>query len=58
VHGGNTQETAIVDASCIVSVERLTLADLEAIPESEWSRGSDLKKQDAIDFFKKFPAYK
>jgi hypothetical protein len=58
VGGGDTQESAIVDSSCILSVEKLTLADLEAIPENEWSRGSDVGKQESIDFFKKYPAYR
>ena len=58
VGGGDTQEAAIVDSSCIENIEKLTLADLEAIPEREWSRGSDVRKQESIDFFKAYPAYK
>jgi len=58
VGGGDTQESAIVDSSCILSVEKLSLSDIEAIDEREWSRGSDVGKQEAIDFFKKFPAYR
>lgn len=58
VGGGNTQESAIFNKDCILSVEKVPVSELENIPDNEWYKGnrSD-KKSEMIEFLKSYQQY-